>query len=57
LAEYLGLTETTIRQWRWMGKGPRWVKVGRHVRYPQADTDAWLDAGADSPKQARSRSA
>jgi hypothetical protein len=39
---------STIEQWRYLKKGPRWVKVGRHVRYPRADTEAWLDAGADS---------
>jgi hypothetical protein len=51
-AEYLGVSEHTLRQWRWLGKGPRWVKVGRHIRYPRADTQRWLDQGADSPDQA-----
>jgi excisionase family DNA binding protein len=52
LVEYLGISERTLRQWRWQDKGPRWVKVGRHIRYPRPDTQRWLDAGADSPKQA-----
>jgi hypothetical protein len=52
-SEYLGIPQRTLTQWRWLGKGPRWVKVGRHIRYPRRDTQEWLDAGADSPEQAR----
>jgi hypothetical protein len=52
-ADYLGIPERTLSQWRWLGRGPRWVRIGRHVRYPRADTQEWLDAGADSPEQAR----
>jgi hypothetical protein len=55
-ADYLGVSENTLTAWRYQGKGPRWVKVGRHVRYPRRDTQDWLDAGADSPKQARDES-
>jgi hypothetical protein len=52
-AEFLGVPESTLAQWRYLRKGPRWVKVGRWVRYPCRDTQEWLDAGADSPAQAR----
>lgn len=52
-AERLNVSEATLRQWRWLDKGPRWVRVGRHIRYPENDTTAWLDAGADSPAQAK----
>jgi hypothetical protein len=50
LAEYLGVSERALTQWRYWKKGPRWVKVGRHIRYPRRDTQEWLDAGADSPE-------
>jgi hypothetical protein len=53
LSDFLDVPERTLRQWRWLGKGPRWVKVGRFIRYPRRDTQDWLDAGADSPEQAR----
>ena len=43
-AEYLSLQPATLEQWRWNGKGPRFVKLGRSVRYRQADLDAFLDA-------------
>jgi hypothetical protein len=56
-AQYLALSENTLNLWRRWGKGPRWVKVGRHIRYPRSDTQQWLDAGADSPDQARTDSA
>jgi predicted DNA-binding transcriptional regulator AlpA len=58
LSEYLGIPERTLTQWRWMtkqgvAKGPRFVRIGRYVRYPRRDTEEWLDAGADSPEHAR----
>jgi hypothetical protein len=53
LSEFLDVADRTLTQWRWLGKGPRWVRVGRHIRYPRGDTQEWLDAGADSPEQAR----
>ncbi|MCL1599154.1 MAG: helix-turn-helix domain-containing protein [Actinomycetia bacterium] len=53
LAEYLQVTEATLADWRYRGKGPRYVKVGRLVRYSQEDdVDTWLasnTAGGDPP--------
>lgn len=34
----------TLEQWRSQGKGPKYIKVGRHVRYRWSDVNAWLDA-------------
>jgi len=36
-AEYLGLAPKTLRRWRWAGKGPRFRKFGRSVRYGTVD--------------------
>ena len=47
LREWLKVSESTMNQWRWLNRGPRWIKVGRHVRYPRAAVREWLDAGAD----------
>ena len=44
----LHVSGSTLAQWRWLHKGPPWVKVGRHVRYLRDGYRAWLDAGADS---------
>lgn len=46
LADFLGLPERTIGQWRYLSKGPKSIKVGRHVRYRWADIELWLDEQA-----------
>lgn len=42
-AEYVGLQKSTLEAWRCRGGGPRFVKMGRAVRYRQADLDAWIE--------------
>lgn len=42
LAEAWGVPEKTLSQWRYLRKGPRYFKLGRHIRYRQSDVDAWL---------------
>jgi excisionase family DNA binding protein len=44
VAELLGVTERCIEGWRVRGGGPRYVRVGRLVRYRESDVSAWLDA-------------
>lgn len=43
-AAYLNVQPTTLEQWRWNGRGPTFIKIGRSVRYRQADLDAFLSA-------------
>ncbi|WP_018231419.1 helix-turn-helix transcriptional regulator [Thioalkalivibrio thiocyanodenitrificans] len=43
-AERLGLKRTTLEAWRVRGFGPRFVKLGRCVRYRAADLDSWLES-------------
>ena len=52
LAEYLGVPDGTIYQWRHKGPGPRGIKVGKHVRYRRSDVEKWLEAQADQPRSA-----
>ena len=52
LADYLGVSHSTIYQWNHKGSGPRRIRVGRHVRYRRRDVDAWLDAQAIDPEPA-----
>jgi hypothetical protein len=33
----------TLANWRFIGAGPHFVKIGRSVRYRRRDLDAWLD--------------
>ncbi len=42
VAEYLGLPPRTLERWRYIGKGPRWASMGRHVRYSWSDIEAWV---------------
>jgi predicted DNA-binding transcriptional regulator AlpA len=42
-ARRLGIEESTLANWRWNGRGPRYVRVGRRVRYRLADLAEWLD--------------
>lgn len=46
VAEYLGLPPKTLAEWRSRGTGPKYAKVGRHVRYRWSDVEKWLDAQA-----------
>lgn len=43
-AELLGLKPNTLERWRLQGRGPTFRKLGRAVRYVEADVLAWLDA-------------
>lgn len=40
-AHRLGLEKQTMRNWRLLGKGPAWVKMGSAVRYWEADLDTY----------------
>lgn len=42
-ARYLNFEVSTLEQWRWNGRGPRFVKIGRHVRYRLSDLDAFIE--------------
>jgi excisionase family DNA binding protein len=44
LADYLKVPAATIRAWRHNDKGPKGVRLGRHVRYRRVDVDAWVAA-------------
>ena len=41
LAERLGVPRQTIYDWNMRGTGPRYLRVGRHVRYRLRDVETW----------------
>ena len=41
VAERLGLSRFTVRSWRLKGVGPRFLKMGRAVRYRAQDLDEY----------------
>lgn len=43
-AAFVGLTRRQMEHLRCRGGGPRYVKLGRHVRYLRADLIEWLHA-------------
>ena len=43
-AKRLGLRVSTLRRWRWAGKGPSFLKIGGAVRYDLADLEAFIEA-------------
>lgn len=50
LAEHLGVPVKTLYTWRTTARGPRAIRVGKHLRYRRSDVEAWLEQQADSPR-------
>jgi len=49
-ARYLGMSPDTLPRWRWAGTGPRFLKVGRKVKYRLTDLENYLDGRAVSTR-------
>jgi predicted DNA-binding transcriptional regulator AlpA len=49
VAEILGKPARTLRQWRYVNRGPRYLKVGASVRYRARDVEAWLKTQEQEP--------
>ncbi len=47
VAALLGLSVATMRRWRLLRCGPRWLKLNSAVRYRLEDINAYLDEVAD----------
>ena len=46
VAELLGLSVATLRAWRHRGKGPRFLRLGRSVRYLPSDLNDFVRTSA-----------
>jgi predicted DNA-binding transcriptional regulator AlpA len=46
LAAQLNISVKTLQNWRWLGRGPKFIKLNGDslVRYRQSDVDAYLEA-------------
>ena len=51
-ARRLSLAVGTLRNLRSQGRGPRFVRLGRAVRYRPADLDEWVERGLVTPEEA-----
>lgn len=43
VSQYLGVPLGTLANWRYLGRGPAFLRVGRHVRYRAVDVTAWVE--------------
>lgn len=43
-ADMLGVAVDTLANWRLQGKGPRWLRVHRLIRYWLSDLLKWLES-------------
>lgn len=50
-AAYLRTSPSTLAKRRLQGNGPCFVRLGRAVRYRQADLDDWMNGSATPPKK------
>lgn len=44
IAEYCDVPVGTVYQWSSRGGGPKFIKVGRHLRARWDDVEQWLDS-------------
>ncbi|MGA2185128.1 MAG: helix-turn-helix domain-containing protein [Bryobacteraceae bacterium] len=44
VAEMLGVSLATVRRWRLLNHGPRYLKLGALCKYRMEDISAWVDS-------------
>src|SRR5690242_19298497 len=44
VASYFDMSVACVRKWRVRRKGPKFVKIGRSIRYKRGDVESWLDS-------------
>jgi predicted DNA-binding transcriptional regulator AlpA len=42
VARITGLSVASVRRWRLVRQGPKYLKIGAAVRYKEGDLSAWL---------------
>jgi DNA-binding transcriptional MerR regulator len=52
LAAFLGIPPKTLRDWRFKGYGPSWMKIGKHVRYSPETVRRWIETLDESTEAA-----
>jgi len=48
-AAILNMAVDTLRRWRWKGRGPKYYRFGRSIRYAVADLDDFRDRHLVTP--------
>ena len=49
LAEMISVPEGTVRYWRKVGLGPRWIKLEGSIRYAEEDVLEYIDRNRRTP--------
>jgi predicted DNA-binding transcriptional regulator AlpA len=49
LANYLGKSQAWLERQRWASEPPKYVKIGRNVRYRSADIIEWINSSLVDP--------
>ena len=44
VARITSLSVATVRRWRLLNRGPKYIKIGAAVRYRSEDLTAWLQS-------------
>jgi predicted DNA-binding transcriptional regulator AlpA len=44
IARITGLSVASVRRWRLVRQGPKYIKIGAAVRYKPEDISAWLES-------------
>jgi len=44
VARIIGLSVASVRRWRLLRQGPKYLKIGAAVRYNPEDVSAWLES-------------
>ena len=53
-ANYLGVSESCLAQWRMLRKGPPVARISRRtIRYRQHDLDQWIEKCVDENERPR----
>ncbi len=57
VADRLGISAAVLRAWRLSGRGPRFCRFGRAVRYLEEDIEHFKAESKVDPRREQSRSA
>lgn len=49
-AAILGISESLMRRWEHVGRGPKFVRCGRAVLYPSRSLSEWLESHSTDPE-------
>ena len=55
VARITGLSVSSVRRWRLLKQGPKYLKIGAAVRYKPEDISAWLESRPAGGENAKAR--